>query len=60
MVDRFVTSGRVIEETDVLLPGELTPRQAVRVEVGGKSYYTGTSRFILESDDLLSHQGFLL
>jgi len=32
---------------------------AVRVEVGGRAYYTGTSRFSIESGDTLG-RGFLL
>ncbi len=35
------------------------PFDAVRVEVGGRAYYSGTSRFTVEPDDPLGG-GFLL
>lgn len=33
--------------------------KAVVVEVAGRAFYTGVSRFVLEADDKLTH-GFLL
>jgi len=49
--------GEVVKEETVILDGRTTP--AVRVEVTGKAYFTGTSVFTVETDDPLRN-GFLL
>lgn len=46
--------GRVVEETDIQPPGEDDSKQAVRVEITGKGYYTATSKLIIEFDDMFS------
>lgn len=52
-----ICRGCVVEETQITLPGEREPRQAVRVEVTGKGHYTGSCRFTVELDDVLSLNG---
>ena len=51
--NQSVYSGKAVKEVKV------DERNAVVVEVGGTSFYTGTSKFTVESADDLKH-GFLL
>ncbi|XP_067939790.1 trans-L-3-hydroxyproline dehydratase-like [Watersipora subatra] len=57
VVSQSVLKGRVVAETTLKLPGEDNSRQAVKVEIFGKGYYTGESSLIIEPDDSISMAG---